>query len=42
MNAICASCGGSTCGCCAGVEVAVPVSEVNPPGLTALTYRAGT
>ncbi|MFY9718702.1 MAG: hypothetical protein WAK16_03575, partial [Candidatus Cybelea sp.] len=30
------------CGCCAGTEVAVPVSEVNPPGLSALTYRVGT
>ena len=29
------------CGCCAGVEVATPQSEVNPPGLTALAYRAG-
>ena len=42
MNAICASCGSSTCGCCTGVDVAVPSSEANPPGLTALTYRAGT
>jgi baseplate J-like protein len=31
-----------TCGCCAGTEVAVPVSEVNPPGQSALIYRAGT
>jgi hypothetical protein len=31
-----------TCGCCAGTEVAVPVSEVNPPGLSALSYRVGT
>ena len=30
------------CGCCTGVEIAVPASEVNPPGLTALNYRAGT
>jgi hypothetical protein len=43
MNAICATCVGTcTCGCCAGIEVAVPISEVNPPGLSALTYRAGT
>jgi len=32
----------ATCGCCTGTHVAVPVSEVNPPGLSALTYRAGT
>lgn len=32
----------STCGCCTGTHVAVPVSEVNPPGLTALSYRTGT
>lgn len=32
----------ATCGCCTGIEIAVPASEVNPPGLTALTYRAGT
>jgi hypothetical protein len=30
------------CGCCTGVEIAVPASEVNPPGLTALNYRVGT
>ncbi len=29
------------CGCCAGIEVAVPASEVNAPGLGALTYRVG-
>jgi len=29
------------CGCCTGVEVATPQSEINPPGLAALTYRAG-
>jgi hypothetical protein len=29
------------CGCCAGVEVATPQSEVNPPGLAALAYRVG-
>jgi hypothetical protein len=32
----------ATCGCCTGTEVAVPVSEVNAPGLAALTYRTGT
>ncbi len=42
MSAICSSCGSAPCGCCAGIEVAVPVSEVNPPGLTALTYRVGS
>ena len=31
-----------TCGCCAGTEIAVPVSEANPPGLSALSYRVGT
>lgn len=31
-----------TCGCCTGTEIAVPASEVNPPGLSALTYRVGT
>jgi len=30
------------CGCCTGVEVAVPASEVNLPGLSALSYRVGT
>jgi hypothetical protein len=30
------------CGCCTGVEIAVPATEVNPPGLSALTYRVGT
>ena len=29
------------CGCCAGVEVATPQSDVNPPGLAALAYRVG-
>lgn len=32
----------NSCGCCTGIEIAVPVSEVNPPGLSALNYRAGT
>ena len=31
-----------TCGCCTGTEVVVPVSEANPPGQSALVYRAGT
>jgi hypothetical protein len=30
------------CGCCAGVQIATPQNEYNRPGLTALTYRAGT
>jgi Baseplate J-like protein len=30
------------CGCCTGTQVAVPVSERNAPGLSALEYRAGT
>jgi hypothetical protein len=32
----------STCGCCTGTHVAVPVSEMNAPGRSALTYRVGT
>ena len=37
-------CGSSKvpCGCCEGVEVVTPLSEVNRPGLNALAYRAGT
>ena len=30
------------CGCCDGIAVITPVSEFNPPGQSALTYRAGT
>lgn len=30
------------CGCCAGIEIATPQAEINPPGLTALRYRVGT
>ena len=30
------------CGCCAGIEIATPVPEINPPGLAAIKYRAGT
>jgi hypothetical protein len=41
MSAAC-SCGTPDCGCCAGIAVAVPASEANPPGLTALSYRVGT
>jgi hypothetical protein len=29
------------CGCCEGITVAVPASEVNPPGLSAISYRVG-
>ncbi len=35
----CAS--GCSCGCCSGVENAVPASLVNPQGLSALQYRVG-
>lgn len=47
MMATCAcgcpcSCGSTTCGCCAGITLAVPVSEFNPPGQPCLTYRVGT
>lgn len=30
------------CGCCAGIAITTPEVETNPPGLTALRYRAGT
>jgi hypothetical protein len=30
------------CGCCAGIEIVTPESEVNRPGLTAIAYRVGT
>ncbi|MEP6570459.1 MAG: putative baseplate assembly protein [Acidobacteriota bacterium] len=30
------------CGCCEGIEQVTPVSSVNRPGLSALTYRVGT
>jgi hypothetical protein len=30
------------CGCCAGTSVATPQVEFNPPGLSAISYRAGT
>jgi hypothetical protein len=44
MSLACTTCGAGSapCGCCAGIQAAVPVSEINPPGLRALTYRAGT
>jgi len=32
----------SLCGCCEGIEKVTPVSRVNRPGLSALTYRVGT
>lgn len=31
-----------TCGCCAGVAVAIPAEPWNPPGLAAPGYRIGT
>ncbi|MGW2250042.1 putative baseplate assembly protein [Kitasatospora sp. NPDC001660] len=30
------------CGCCTGVEAVTPTPILNPPGLPALSYRAGT
>jgi hypothetical protein len=30
------------CGCCTGIEIVTPESEINRPGLPALAYRAGT
>jgi Baseplate J-like protein len=41
MSTTC-SCGSADCGCCSGIAVAVPASEVNPPGQSALRYRVGT
>jgi hypothetical protein len=35
-------CTAATCGCCEGTQALTPVSEINRPGLSALTYRAGT
>jgi hypothetical protein len=31
-----------TCGCCSGTGVQTPQLETNPPGLPAISYRAGT
>ena len=39
------SCSGTpncTCGCCLGTSVRTPVVADNPPGLPAISYRAGT
>jgi len=39
------SCTGTSdclCGCCAGTSVQTPQVELNPPGLSSVTYRAGT
>ena len=30
------------CGCCSGTSVETPQLETNPPGLSSITYRAGT
>lgn len=30
------------CGCCAGVQASTPEARANRPGLSAITYRAGT
>jgi hypothetical protein len=40
----CGCAGGTncTCGCCEGIRAITPVSVANPPGLSALVYRAGT
>jgi hypothetical protein len=38
------SCSGTfdcLCGCCSGIRVQTPQLEMNPPGLPAITYRAG-
>lgn len=38
----CAGGGACSCGCCDGISILTPVSEFNPPGRDALTYRVGT
>jgi len=38
----CGCTGSLPCGCCAGTQAVTPVSEFNRPGLTTLSYRAGT
>jgi predicted phage baseplate assembly protein len=30
------------CGCCAGIQVVTPQSEINPPGMSSIRYRVGT
>ena len=30
------------CGCCDGIGIVTPISECNPPGLSAIAYRAGS
>jgi hypothetical protein len=30
-----------TCECCTGIRIATPAGEINPPGLSAIAYRAG-
>ena len=32
----------NACGCCEGIKALTPQPEQNPPGLTALSFRAGT
>lgn len=38
----CAGTSNCTCGCCSGASVQTPQPETNPPGLPAISYRAGT
>jgi len=38
----CAGTSNCTCGCCSGTSVQTPQLETNPPGLHAISYRAGT
>ncbi len=38
----CAGTSNCTCGCCSGTSVQTPQLEANPPGLPAISYRAGT
>lgn len=35
-------CTTETCGCCEGIQILTPQSTVNRPGLSSLSYRAGT
>ncbi len=38
----CAGTSNCTCGCCSGTSVQTPQLETNTPGLSAISYRAGT
>jgi hypothetical protein len=38
----CTDSGTCTCGCCSGISIETPIVAQNRPGLSAITYRAGT